>query len=209
MICGYAYRQKHEWKPIDEADRMPTTATKTQLRHYDTGFMENLFHTFVSTANLRDGLLSWTVGWKGIDEVGTTSGWIGCGITTNSSASINLYDASAAGIATKNSWNIYARAGSWMSVKICHAGGSIEVTPSTDFPVSTANRTLEDDGFKAEHYMEFAADPETMRIIARSSTDKYGVVLHTAATKNEFESLRPCVSVAGRLEACLLSNPDE
>jgi hypothetical protein len=83
-----------------------------------------------------------------------------------------------------------------------------QVASLNRFSVSTSKKSSANFEFCFGKRVDFVADPSTRQIFVLSADGRSSFVLFTAETDDEFWSLRPCVSVAGRVDVCVLSDPD-
>jgi hypothetical protein len=210
IICQYAVPESYEWLPLNcsapqmavvtrfglDGDLITRVGPDAQLVHRDTGHHDNPYYTFVSTCDVRSGPRRWAIAF--VRNLG--EGWIGAGVTTSSANSVNLYGEIAydSGISRDDSWMVQEGG---LSVfhsthfdQICHVNENYfhEITRGESLPW----------GMKS--FIEFAADPSTLSIIGCTSERKC-FVLMKATTVEAFNSLRPCVALAGRVQVAILS----
>jgi hypothetical protein len=197
LIAGYADPTPHEWQPTPDSVDFPTRIENGRwLRHRDRGIdhLDN-WYSVVSSANLDDGVRRWLIGWK----PNPYPGWFGAGVTTEKDNAMQRgtsYSQMSSGDA---SWIL--RGDGYCQY---HAGRFISDSQDTSERLQIDDWPSAKDNLAGQTLIEFVADPKTLQVVAKLADRS--VVLITAATADQFYSLRPCVVVGGRIDAVIMSS---
>jgi hypothetical protein len=180
-----------------------------RLVHLDTGEDEdeNPWYTFVSTVDLRRGARHWIVGFT--KDASESNGWLGAGVTTSSTSYVNFENPDCFGISRDNSWIVRLDSDKSRPIDICHAGRSKESddAPNDGTCTHVTSEVRLTAGCPDDSWIEFVADRSMLCITARffSDQDNHPFVVVVAGTPEEFDLLRPCVVLAGRVAATIVS----
>ncbi len=215
IICQYAAPQVYEWMnctsrfcsptPIDSIAQYLNLSSEciVRLNGYPATSEDRIFYTwytFVTDCPIRFGARSWTIAFSRRPGEGE----IGAGVTTswrnftNSCGEISV----DCGISRHDSWIVREN-----ETTVSHRGEYYG-----NFPITENYFCEKMMGERLPHlpdsYIEFVADRDTLRILGRMTGERKCFVLMTAKSVEQFDLLRPCVVLAGRVEAVILSGKE-